>query len=286
MKLGYVGLGKMGANMVLRLTEKGHECVTYDVSGSGTAISLAEMVGQLSAPRLVWVMVPAAATDGVISEILPLLSEGDVVVDGGNSQYKRSSANAERLAAHGIEFMDAGVSGGPWGARHGACIMVGGKKEVFLRHKELFEAVSAPTAYAHLGPAGSGHFVKMVHNGIEYGMMQAIAEGFEVMRRTPMQLDLLEITRIYNTGSVIESRLIGWLKEGYEKYGVDLAEISSTVAYTGEGAWTIEAAKELGVPTPIIEGSLAFREQSGRNPSYAGKVLSTLRNMFGGHSAK
>ncbi|MES2953550.1 MAG: decarboxylating 6-phosphogluconate dehydrogenase [Patescibacteria group bacterium] len=286
MKLGYIGLGKMGANMVARLAEKGHECETYDTSGSGSTQSLSELVAAVSAPRLIWVMVPASATDGVIDQLAHLLSSGDTVIDGGNSFYKKSVEHAGRLARKGIEFLDAGISGGPSGARNGACVMIGGKKELFLRYEQLFRDISAPAAYAYLGPAGAGHFVKMVHNGIEYGMMQAIAEGFEVLHQSPMKLDLNEITRIYNSGSVIESRLIGWLLEGYEKYGTELADISSTVAHTGEGAWTVEAAKELGVETPIIEGSLLFRKQSGDNPSYAGRVLSLLRALFGGHSAK
>jgi 6-phosphogluconate dehydrogenase len=285
MKIGYVGLGKMGANMVTRLTELGHECVTFDVSGSGTAKSFSELISNLPAPRLVWVMVPHAATESVVVEIAGLLASGDTIIDGGNSNWKDSVRHAAMLAEKKINFLDAGVSGGPAGARNGACVMVGGEKDIFQKYENLFRDISAPNAYAHLGPAGAGHFVKMVHNGIEYGMMQAIAEGFEVMKKAPMPLDLLEISRIYNTGSVIESRLVGWLEEGYKKYGVELAEISSAVAHTGEGAWTVETAQELGVLVPIIEGSLEFRKQSALKPSYAGKVLSLLRNMFGGHDA-
>ncbi len=286
MKLGYIGLGKMGANMVERLREHGYECETFDQSGSGTASTLQALMDTLSTPRLVWVMVPAGATGGVIDELAAALREGDVVIDGGNSFYKNSIAHSEKLAQKGIDFLDAGVSGGPSGARNGACVMVGGKKEVFLKYEQLFRDISLPEGYAHLGPSGAGHFVKMVHNGIEYGMMQAIAEGFEVLHQSSMKLDLNEITRIYNSGSVIESRLIGWLAEGYEKYGVELAEISTTVAHTGEGAWTVEAAKEGGISVPVIEASLEFRKQSAARASYAGKVLSTLRNMFGGHAAK
>lgn len=286
MKIGYVGLGKMGANMVARLQEKGHEPITFDVSGAGSAKNLSEMVTALPMPRLVWVMVPAVATSAVITELALLLSPGDTLIDGGNSNYKESIRHSHELSQKGIYFLDAGTSGGPAGARSGACVMIGGHKESFLKYETLFRDISAPNAYAYLGPAGSGHFVKMVHNGIEYGMMQAIAEGFDVMKAAPMDLDLLEITRIYNTGSVIESRLIGWLLDGYKKYGVELSEISSTVAHTGEGSWTVDAGKELGVPVPIIEGSLEYRKQSAAHPRYTGKVLSTLRNMFGGHSAK
>lgn len=295
MKIGYVGLGKMGFGMVERLLEKGHEVVAFDRNeeaardiarqGAIAADTLSSLSSLLPVPRTFWIMVPHQAVDAVISELMPSLERGDVIIDGGNSPYKESMRRARELESKGIDFLDAGVSGGPGGARSGACIMVGGKKEVFERYENLFRDLTVEDGYAYMGPSGAGHFVKMVHNGIEYGMMQAIAEGFAVMKASPFHLNLTDVTDIYNHKSVVESRLIGWLKSGFEKYGEDLKEISGSVAHTGEGLWTVEAARELGIQTPIIEGSLNFRNESQKNPSYTGQVLSALRNQFGQHEA-
>lgn len=295
-KIGYIGLGKMGKNMVLRLLEHGWDVVAYNRSpesvkemekeGAAGAYSIKEVVGSLSSPRLVWLMVPHQAVDSVLDDLVPMLSEGDVVIDGGNSNYKETMRRAVELKDKKIKFLDAGVSGGPRGAREGACVMTGGEKEDFDTYEELFKDISAPNAYTYMGRAGAGHFVKMVHNGIEYGMMQAIGEGMEVLKKSDFNLNLKEVARIYNNRSVIESRLTGWLQKGFEEYGEDLEEISGKVSASGEGLWTVEAAKELGVPVPIIEGSLKFREQSQSNPSYTGQVVSALRNQFGGHKVK
>ena len=205
------------------------------------------------------------------------------MIDGGNSPYKESIRRSGELAAKGIGFLDAGVSGGPAGARKGACIMVGGRQEVFLRFERLFADLSVENGYGYMGRAGAGHFVKMVHNGIEYGMMQALAEGFAVLKAAPFGLDLPKVADLYDHASVIESRLVGWLKAAYEQHGEELRDISGTVEQSGEGAWTVEAGMELGVPTPVIEDALRFRLRSREAPTYAGQVLSALRNQFGGH---
>jgi len=296
MELGYIGLGKMGFNMVERLLEKGHRVMTFDRDGAAvkdiakkgakSADSLQDLVFSISAPCLIWIMVPHQAVDAVLHDLVPRLGKGDTIIDGGNSPYKESMRRARELEAKGIDFLDAGVSGGPLGARSGACIMVGGKKEVFRKFEALFRDLSVEGGYGYMGTSGAGHFVKMVHNGIEYGMMQALAEGFAVMKQAPFDLDLARIADLYNHKSVIESRLVGWLKNAFEQYGGDLAGISGSAAQSGEGLWTVEAAKELGIPVPVIQGSLDFRLESQRSPSYTGKLISALRNQFGGHEVK
>lgn len=291
--IGYIGLGKMGEGMVLRLLEKKWKVVAYNRSpeptqkvakmGAVGVYSLKELIEELATPRLVWLMVPHQSVDAVLDELIPLLSEGDTVIDGGNSNFKQTLKRAELLGSKNINFMDSGTSGGPAGARNGACVMVGGKKELFETYEELFKDISSPDAYGYMGKSGAGHFVKMVHNGIEYGMMQAIGEGFEVLKKSDFNINLTEAVRVYNNQSVIESRLTEWLQKAFEVYGEDLSEISGKVSASGEGLWTVESAKELGVPVPIIEGSLRFREESQNNPSYTGQVVSALRNQFGGH---
>lgn len=293
-ELGYIGLGKMGFGMVERLLERGYDVVVYDKNsdvveelvkkGARRADTLPDLVNKLSPSRLLWIMVPFSAVDHVLAEVSPLLSSSDVVVDGGNSPYLESVRRGKELAEKGVHFLDAGTSGGPSGARNGACVMVGGDKGVYEEYKTLFEDISAPDAFGYMGLSGAGHFVKMVHNGIEYGMMQAIAEGFAVLKKSEFGINLTEASRVYNNKSVIESRLIEWLMNAYKVHGENLDQVSGEVDSTGEGAWTVEAAKHLDVPIPVIEGSLHFREQSKGNPSYTGKVLSALRNQFGGHS--
>ncbi|HLE40645.1 MAG TPA: decarboxylating 6-phosphogluconate dehydrogenase [Nitrospirota bacterium] len=296
MKLGYIGLGKMGYNMVELLLDRKHDVVVYNRSeepvrkiaqrGARPAGSLKELVSALVPPRLVWIMVPYQAVDPVLKELMPLLAKGDTVIDGGNSPYKESIRRSKELEARGIDFLDAGVSGGPAGARSGACIMAGGRKEVFQKFEALFRDLSVPDGYGYMGRSGAGHFVKMVHNGIEYGMMQALAEGFAVLKASEFGLDLLKITDVYNHKSVIESRLVGWLQAAFVQYGEELGEISGSAAQSGEGMWTVEAGKELGVPMPIIKGALDFRLQSQKNPSYTGKLISAMRNQFGGHAVQ
>ncbi len=296
MELGYIGLGKMGMNMVERLIEKGHRVTTFDRSASAMAEAKAKgaagadsprsLVAALAPPRLVWIMVPYQAVDAVLAELVPLLERGDAVIDGGNSPYKESVRRGRELEAKGIEFLDAGVSGGPSGARNGACIMVGGKDEVFRKFESLFADLAVAGGYGRMGRTGAGHFVKMVHNGIEYGMMQALAEGFAVMQASPFGLDLLKIAEVYNHRSVIESRLVEWLRNAYAQNGAELAGISGSVAQSGEGMWTVEAGKELGVITPVIEDALRFRIESANRPSYTGRIVSALRHGFGGHDVQ
>lgn len=296
MKLGYIGLGKMGYNMALRLLEKGHEPVVFDINadvarelgekGAKTASSLQEVAGQLEAARTVWLMVPSNVVDDVLNELIPLLEKGDTIIDGGNSHYKETMRRAEQVFSAGMNWLDVGTSGGPGGARNGAAMMVGGKRVDYDRYVDLFKDLCVEEGFGYMGKAGAGHFVKMAHNGIEYGMMQAIGEGFEIMKASPLDLDLKEIARVYNHGTVVTSRLIGWLESAFKQYGADLTEISGTVGHTGEGQWTADAAKELGVTATIIDGAFQFRVQSKDNPSYTGQVVSALRNQFGGHAQK
>ncbi len=282
--------------MVERLLEKGHQVVAFDrnrdvvhaitMKGAQPSGSIAEVARSLVAPRLVWIMVPYEAVDAVLTELTPLLGKKDVVIDGGNSPYKESMRRASELEERGIDFLDAGVSGGPSGARNGACVMIGGSKEVFEHYEILFRDISVAGGYGFMGRSGAGHFVKMVHNGIEYGMMQALAEGFAVMKASGFELDLAGIADLYNHRSVIESRLVGWLKNAYDQYGRDLSSISGSAAQSGEGMWTVDAARELSIPVPIIKGALDYRLQSQKDPSYTGRIISALRNQFGGHEAK
>lgn len=305
MQIGYIGLGKMGKGMVLRLLEKGHSVVAWNRSieprvevqtaGATTTETVEELVQKLSTPRLVWLMLPSYAepsdgrpsspTEEMFQKVLPLLNAGDILIDGANSFYKDSKRRGELCQEKGIHFMDVGVSGGPSGARTGACLMIGGERSVYEKLVPLFESTAAEGAYQFFDGYGAGHFVKMVHNGIEYGMMQAIAEGFEVMKKSDYDLNLLDVARIYQNRSVVESRLVGWAESGLKEYGQDLESLTSTVAHTGEGEWTVKTAEEIGVKVPIIKGSFDFRVHSANNPSYTGKFLSMLRNQFGGHEA-
>lgn len=304
MDIGYIGLGKMGLAQVFRLLEKHWRVVAWNRSapprsaaqrrGADIVLTLEEMCSKLARPRLVWLMVPHSVVDDILKELTPHLSKGDTVIDGGNSFYKDSMRRARELALRKIHFLDVGVSGGPSGARNGACLMVGGEKKIFERNRRLFRDLSQGLTYvlhrlvlgnryAYVGKSGAGHFVKMVHNGIEYGMMQALGEGFEVMKRSGFKLSLAKIAELYNNGSVIESRLVGWLAKAFAEHGENLKDISGEVAQSGEGLWTVETAKELGVPVEIIKKSLDFRLKSKGNSSFTGKVVSALRGQFGGH---
>ena len=296
MHIAYIGLGKMGLNMVERLREKKHDVTAYDPSeearekarvlGASITASLTELMEQVPQPRTVWLMVPHGVVESVLVELAPHLSEGDTIIEGGNSPFRETMRRAQEHEARGIRFLDAGVSGGPGGAKAGACIMVGGRKDVSSDYEQLFKDLSVDEGYAYMGKSGAGHFVKMVHNGIEYGMMQALAEGFDVMRQSDFDLNLVEVAKLYNHGSVIESRLVGWLQDGFETYGEDLATITGSASASGEGLWTIETAKEMGIPITVIEDSLKARELSQKNPSYQGQLISVMRNMFGGHHAQ
>ncbi|PIT92214.1 MAG: 6-phosphogluconate dehydrogenase (decarboxylating) [Candidatus Harrisonbacteria bacterium CG10_big_fil_rev_8_21_14_0_10_42_17] len=296
MKLGYIGLGKMGLNMVLRLHEQGHEVVAYDASeeawrhaeeqGVQVVSSLTKFIQALEPPRVVWIMIPHHCVDQLLFDLLPGMSGGDVLIDGGNSNYKDSMRRADEITQKGIRFMDVGVSGGPEGARNGVCLMIGGEKNDFEALRDLFVAIAAPEALGYMGTSGAGHFVKMVHNGIEYGMMQSIAEGFSLMKASDFNLNLTEVARVYNNQSVIASRLIGWLQKGFEHYGEELETISGSASASGEGEWTVKAAHELGISDIVIHESLKARTASQKKPSYQGKLVSVLRTMFGGHEVK
>ncbi len=294
MNIGFIGLGKMGQNMVARLVERGWMVVAYDAdiaqrevaekSGARFADSLESLVRELEAPQVLWIMVPHTVVDEVLGSLVPFLAPGDTVIDGGNTPYGESVRRSKELQKHGINFLDAGVSGGPQGAREGACIMVGGDADTFKEHESIFRDLAGPDGYLHVGGAGAGHFVKMIHNGIEYGMMQSIAEGFAILKASSYEFDLKRTAELLNHGSVIESRLIGLMPRGFQKFGEDLRDVSGSVAASGEGAWTVAEAERLNIPVPAIKSALDFRTESQTNPSYIGKILSMLRNQFGGHS--
>ena len=290
-QIGYIGLGKMGSAMVARLEKKGWRVATYDVNGQGTAESIKQLVARLKKPRVIWMMVPAGdPVDRVLFQdngLVVLLEKGDIVLDGGNSFYEDSMRRSEKLQGIGVTFMDVGVSGGPATVQEGKpALMIGGDKKEFEKLKFLFRDLTRRESFRYMGESGAGHFVKMVHNGIEYGMMQSLAEGFVLLKQSPFGLDVQEVAGVYNHGSVIESRLTGWLEQGLKKYGQELKAVSGSVAHTGEGEWTVKTARKLQVFTPVIKAALDFRLQSGRKQSYAGKILMMLRNQFGGHSIK
>jgi 6-phosphogluconate dehydrogenase len=294
MNIGYVGLGKMGLAMVARLRERGHAVVAYDPDerarrsaqklGAETASSLEALVESLSVPRALWLMVPHEAVGEVMAGLALKLAKGDLVIDGGNSPYEHSMVRARALAERGVQMLDVGVSGGPDGARRGASLMVGGGKAAFERARPLLADLAAVDGLAHVGPSGAGHFAKMVHNGIEYGMMQALAEGFAVLRaKGEFKFRLAEVARVYGHGSVIESRLVGWLHEGLTRQGSELAKAAGCPVGTGEGDWTVRAAKELGVGVPVIAAAVRARKACPPAGSYIGRVIMTLRHQFGGH---
>lgn len=297
MKLGYLGLGKMGYNMVARLKEKDHEIVGYDPDegarqktaalGVVTVDSYAGVVERLESPRIIWSMIPQSGVDDMLMEMVPLLAPGDIIVEAANSQYELTMHRAHEVTAQGIHFMEVGVSGGPNGARNGACLMIGGEREDYEKLLPLFKSIAKDEfSYAYLGPAGAGHFAKMIHNGIEYGMMQAIAEGFALLKNAPFTYELSALCDLYNHGSVIESRLIGWAKSGYEIYGEDLESVSPIIGQSGEGEWTVKEAKRQSIEVPIIEGSYQYRVHSSEKPPFICRIVNMLRNQFGGHSIK
>ncbi len=285
MKLGMVGLGRMGGNMVERLRERGHELATYSRSGDGTAQSLVELVRQLERPRVVWLMVPAGdATESVFRELLDILGRGDTIVDGGNSNFRDSQRRHAEARARDIAFVDAGVSGGIWGRTEGYCLMVGGERDAVERVEPAFRALAPEDGYAHVGPSGAGHFVKMVHNGIEYGLMHAYAEGFEILHASEFELDLLEIAGIWRYGSVVRSWLLDLLHSAFEEEGGELATIAGYVEDSGEGRWTVFEAINESVPAPVISAALFARFASRQDESFAAKVDAALRKQFGGHA--
>jgi 6-phosphogluconate dehydrogenase len=298
MKIGYVGLGRMGKNMVLHLLEQGEEVVAWNRSpepleevvaaGAVAATDLADLVSKLDTPRVIWLMLPAGdVTDEFIDKILPLLSKGDLLIDGGNSFYKDTLKRAEKIKATGVHFMDIGTSGGPGGSRTGACLMIGGDKADFEQIKDLCAKISAPDAFGHFGPVGAGHFAKMVHNGIEYGMMEAISEGAAILKASPFDLDMVEIFRVYNNRSVVESRLVGWALDAL-KEDAELTNYSSKIGHTGEGEWTVKVAQEMGVEARVIKDSFDIRVESetvdeSSPDGYRNKLTSAMRGKFGQH---
>jgi 6-phosphogluconate dehydrogenase len=297
MRLAMVGLGRMGGNMVRRLIRGGHEVVAWDRSpdavtdlaaeGAEGAADLPDLVRRLPAPRLVWLMVPAGApVDQTIEQLLPGLARGDTVVDGGNSNFHDTIRRGAALQARGIELVDSGTSGGIWGLENGYCLMVGGSKAAVARAEPVFRSLAPVGGFAHVGPTGAGHFVKMVHNGIEYGLLQAYAEGYEILHHSKeFDLDLHQIAGLWNHGSVVRS----WLNELAERAfadGADLADIRGYVEDSGEGRWTVQEAIDQSVPAPVITLSLLMRFASRQDESFSAKVIAALRNQFGGHAVR
>jgi 6-phosphogluconate dehydrogenase len=288
MQLGMIGLGRMGGNMATRLTERGHDMKTYDPGvETRTAASLAELRDQLDAPRAFWLMIPAGKiTEDAFQELLTLGEAGDTIVDGGNSNFRDSQRRYRDAQTKEINFVDAGVSGGIWGLRNGYCLMVGGDDEPVQRLEPVFRDLAPEDGYAHVGASGAGHFTKMVHNGIEYGLMQAYAEGFEVMAKSEFDLDLRDIAGIWRYGSVVRSWLLELLHDALDKGGNDLARLKGYVEDSGEGRWTIHEAIAEDVPVPVITAALYARFASRQDESYAAKITAALRNEFGGHAVK
>ena len=287
MQLGMIGLGRMGGNMAKRLEEHGHEVKTYEPQVDSTAGTLEELRDQLDAPRTFWMMVPAGKiTEDTFQTLLGLAQQGDVIVDGGNSNFHDSQRRYADAKERGIRFVDAGVSGGVWGLSVGYCLMVGGDRGAVAQVEPAFRALAPEDGYAHVGPAGAGHFTKMVHNGIEYGLMQAYAEGFEVLEKSEFGLDLHEIAGIWRYGSVVRSWLLELLHAALEKEGRELEKIRGYVEDSGEGRWTIAEAIAEDVPVPVITAALFARFASRQEESFAAKVNAALRNQFGGHAVQ
>jgi 6-phosphogluconate dehydrogenase len=297
MRIGFIGLGRMGANMVRRLIRDGHEIAVYnrtpektrEAAGEGAipTFSIAELVGALEKPRAVWIMVPAGdATEAQIEELLEHLEPGDTIIDGGNTNFHDDVRRHPVLAAKGIKYVDAGVSGGIWGLQVGYCLMVGGARDAVEPLEPIFRSLAPENGYLHVGGPGAGHYVKMVHNGIEYGLMQAYAEGFEIMHASDYELDLAAISELWMQGSVVRSWLLELAGRAFRANGQDLANLKGYVADSGEGRWTVQEAIDKDVPAPIITLSLQTRFRSRQDDSYGAKVLAALRNEFGGHAVK
>jgi 6-phosphogluconate dehydrogenase len=282
-----IGLGRMGGNMTKRLEQHGHEVKTFDPVVESTAATLAELRDQLDPPRAFWTMVPAGEiTESTFRQLLELAAPGDTIVDGGNSNFRDSQRRYAAAAERGIHFVDVGVSGGVWGLEVGYCLMAGGEAEAARRLEPIFTALAPEDGYAHVGGPGAGHFVKMVHNGIEYGLMQSYAEGFDVMQKSEFDLDLHEIAGIWRYGSVVRSWLLELLHAAFEQGGSGLEGIRGYVEDSGEGRWTIAEAIAEDVPVPVITAALFARFASREEESFAAKVNAALRNQFGGHAVR
>ncbi|WPP41117.1 decarboxylating 6-phosphogluconate dehydrogenase [Paenibacillus hunanensis] len=295
MKIGLIGLGKMGMNLAQNLMDHKHEVVAFDLNkeavkeitdlGAQGVGTIADMVSNLESPRIIWVMVPHGVVDSVLGEIAPLLSENDIVIEAGNSHYKESVRRYNEMKQKGIRYMDAGTSGGMSGARNGACYMIGGDKEAWDVVEPIFRDTAVENGYLYAGEAGSGHYLKMVHNGIEYGMMAAIGEGFEVLEKSPYDFNYEKVARVWNNGSVIRSWLMELTENAFAKDG-RLEEIQGIMHSSGEGKWTVEEAMDLQMATPVIALSLLMRYRSLDNDTFTGKVVAALRNEFGGHAVE
>lgn len=308
MKIGYIGLGRMGKNMVFNLLEGGIEVVAWNRSpepvkevvaaGAMAAESMEDLVNKLQPPRIIWLMLPAGELiDEFIDKLLPLLKPQDLIIDGGNSFYKDTLRRGEKLDKSRIHFMDIGVSGGPAGARTGACLMIGGSDEDFKRVEPICQAAAAPGAYQHLGQIGAGHFAKMVHNGIEYGMMESLAEGLAILKNSPFKYDFVKLLDLYNHRSVVESRLVGWALDAF-KEDPELSNISSSIGSGGSGKrvpgeadWTLEMAKKMGIDVPAMDAAIKVRSESAKDPEdspngFRNKVISAMRGQFGQHDVK
>ena len=296
MQLAMIGLGRMGGNMVQRLVQGGHELIVYDSSadaikphvgkGAKGAKNLADVARQLTPRRVVWIMVPAGAVERSLEQLAPHLSRGDIVIDGGNSNYRDSLRRAETLEKQGIEFIDVGTSGGIWGLTLGYCLMIGASPAAFQHCEPIFQSLAPSAGYAHVGPCGAGHYVKMVHNGIEYGLLQAYSEGYEILHASQnFTLNLGQIAKLWNHGSVVRS----WLNELAERAlsrDDQLATVKGYVEDSGEGRWTVEEAMRLDVAAPVITLSLLARLRSRQEESFGAKVIAALRNEFGGHAVQ
>jgi 6-phosphogluconate dehydrogenase len=297
MRLAMIGLGRMGGNMSERLVKGGHEVVVFDrkpptvqqyVSlGAIGSTSLSDAMAKLSGPRIAWIMVPAGKpVDETIAKILPGMSKGDVIIDGGNSNFHDSMKRAAELQTKGIHFVDSGTSGGIWGLANGYCLMIGASPEAFKLCEPIFKTLAPADGYAHMGPPGAGHYVKMIHNGIEYGMLQAYAEGYEILHASKeFKLDLHKIAAVWNHGSVVRSWLNELAESAFEK-DIDLSDLRGYVEDSGEGRWTVQEAIDLNVPAPVITLSLLTRLRSRQADSFSAKVIAALRNEFGGHAVK
>ncbi|TMK34288.1 MAG: decarboxylating 6-phosphogluconate dehydrogenase [Actinobacteria bacterium] len=288
MQLGMIGLGRMGAGMTARLRENDHDVQTYDPQvEERTAGSLEELKQQLDAPRAFWMMVPSGkVTEDVFQHLLTLADKGDTIVDGGNSNFRDSKRRYVEAQHKGIHFVDAGVSGGIWGLEVGFCTMVGGDEEPVKRLEPIFETLAPEDGYAHVGSSGAGHFAKMVHNGIEYGLMQSYAEGFEIMDHSEYDFDLHEVAGIWRYGSVVRSWLLDLLYAAFEQHGSKLQDIAPYVEDSGEGRWTLQEAINEDVPAPMIAASLFARFQSRDEIKFSARVAAALRQQFGGHAIK
>lgn len=295
MKIGLVGLGKMGFNLGRNMLEQGHRVVAFDVNkdaveqmvgyGATGVHTYHDLIGNLDSPRVIWLMIPHAVVDSALDEIAPLLSKGDIVIEAGNSHYKESIRRYQQLREAGIRFMDVGTSGGMEGARHGACYMIGGDPEAWEHVEPIFRDTAVENGYLYAGVAGSGHFLKMVHNGIEYGMMAAIGEGFEVLEKSPFEYDYEKVARVWSHGSVIRGWLMELTESAFSK-DAKLESLKGIMHSSGEGKWTVETALDLQTATPVIALSLLMRYRSLEADTFTGKVVAALRNEFGGHAVE